>query len=186
METFEDLRALAGGLEVAKHLSEREVDELLRAMARVQPPEYDFADRLITLSSGGGVSRKPGNIVLNWRRFFELGPDLVLAVPAVADNRFTKAAFGLFIWNRVMGLSRVDLSEAEASVIEALWLNAGRRRALPSGEAFTLTNDLRRDRLATELSRRDFEQALGVLSTAKCIKFENDKVTLYEQVRRRT
>jgi hypothetical protein len=38
----------------------------LHAFARITEPEIPI--ELITLHGGGGVSRKPGNIILNWRR----------------------------------------------------------------------------------------------------------------------
>lgn len=48
----------------------------LDAFVEVAEPSYSYDMQLITLSSkGGGTSRKPGYILLSWRRMFDVGPD---------------------------------------------------------------------------------------------------------------
>lgn len=188
MESFEDLHAFAAALEVAKPLSDGELAELLNAIATVHAPRVSAHVELITLSSmGKAKSRKSGNIVLNWGRFFDLVPDAGVATAGAAGQRgFVRTLIALYVWNKVWRGMEVELSDAEASTIEAIWSNGARTRRLPSDDAFALTNDLLLARSTAALSRRDFEIALTVLSRMACIDIEDDHVWLREWVRKRT
>lgn len=188
MESYEELRAFASGLDVAKGLGEGELDTLLHSIATIRPPTYEYNSELITFSStAGGVSRKPGNILLSWSRLFDLGPDVGVAAVGSADqSHYVRALIGLYVWNKVWRSSELELTDAEASVIEALWRNGARRRELPADEAFAVTNDLRLLRSTTALSRPGFEQALDVLVGMGCVEIEGNSVWLREWVRKRT
>ncbi|MGL5824984.1 MAG: hypothetical protein ACRCYU_09235 [Nocardioides sp.] len=192
MKSFEELHAYAAALDVAEALGDDELTTVLHSMAVVDPPSYEYYSELITITlsstgRGGGVSRKPGNILLSWRRLFDVGPDIgVAAVGSVGQNRFVHALIGLYVWNKVWRGSEVELSEAEASVIEALWRNSAQTRKLPADDAFALTNNLRLARDAANLSRPDFERALDILVSMACIEITGDCIWLREWVRKRT
>src|ERR1700730_15896516 len=65
-------------------LSDRSISEVLDAFSRVTPPEEpDVTIGLITIASvhnsPNANSRKPGNVVLNWRKLIDIVPDVSLA-----------------------------------------------------------------------------------------------------------
>lgn len=185
---MDDLREIAISVVGAEGLSDAELERVLGDFATVQSPEYLYVSELITLDSkGGGTSRKPGNIVLNWRRLFDLVPDVgVAAVGGIGHDSFVVALIALYVWNKVWRGSETPLSDAEASVIEALWRKDGRARTVSSDEAFELTNELRRARSADELTRSGFEAAISVLSSMQCVEVTDDSIWLREWVRKRT
>lgn len=188
MESFEDLQTFVTDLGVSDGLSEQQIAVLLRSLAAVQLPEYTYRAELITINSaGGGMSRKPGNIVLNWRRFFDLMPDVgVAAVDLIGKNGFVTTLVALYVWNKLWRGSEAKLTDAEASVIEALWRNKGSVRTVPSDRAFALTNDLRQTMSVAPLSRSEFERATDLLVAMHCVQVTNDEIWLREWVRKRT
>jgi len=158
----------------------------LHAFARITEPEIQ--SELITLrSSGGGVSRKPGNIVLNWRRLFDVGPDAAIAASAYASSTpFLRGLIGLYVWNKVWRGSEEALSDVEASVIETLWLRYGKDRRVPGDAAFDSVNEARRDCELTALTRPEFERAVDRLAAMSCLELSDGNIWLQEWVRRAT
>lgn len=188
MTSSDDLRQFVASLPGARDVDQVAIDHVLRDFATVVPPEYSYTSELITMNStGGGVSRKPGNILLNWRRLFDVGPDVgVAVVGAVGQNAFVVSLIALYIWNKVWRGSESPLTEAEASVIEALWSNGAGKRTIESEDGYRMTNELRVRRSAVPLSRAEFEAAIDVLTSMQCVEVTGDKIWLREWVRKKT
>lgn len=95
-------------------------------------PSYSYEVQLITLSSkGGGTSRKPGHILLNWRRMFDVAPDVSIASFGIADDSpFIRGLVGLYMWNKVWRGAEEDLTDIEASIIETLWRATRRLKSM--------------------------------------------------------
>lgn len=190
MQTFEQLLEFAESLDESTGFRANELRELVDTLATVQPPENDddFLMHYIVLRPDStGTSRKPGNIRLNWGKFFDTGTDVGAAAVGVAgQNGFVRAVIGLYIWNKVWRGSEAPLGDAEGSVIEALWRNYAGSRYVSSQDAFIFTNDLRQSRAVSPLSRREFEVAVDILVKMSCIKLVNDRLWLREWVRKKT
>jgi hypothetical protein len=160
----------------------------LHAFARVTEPEIQHTTELITLhSTGSGVSRKPGNIILNWRRLFDVGPDVAIAASAYATSGpFLRGLIGLYVWNKVWRGSEEALSGVDASIIETLWVRYGKDRRVSADVAFDSVNDARRDCELTALTRPEFERAVDRLVAMRCLKLKDGNIWLREWVRRAT
>lgn len=121
---------------------------LLSGFARITEPQYDTTVSYITLDGrGGGVSRKPGNLVLNWRKLFDTSPDVAVAAAGFgAAGPFVRGLIGLYIWNKVWRSMEEPISALEASVIEGLWCGRAGRKLIPEAEALEIVNQARADR----------------------------------------
>lgn len=150
-------------------------------------PEVTVRPEFITLDSrGGGVSRKPANFLLNWRKLFDAGPDaLVAAGGAVPGSPFFRTLVALYVWNKVWRAMEEPISETEASVIEALWRRQPFAKRVREAVALSVTNDLRARRGADLLDPRSFSQAVDRLVALDCIELESGEIWLREWVRKK-
>ena len=106
-----------------------DVDELVAILfatfVRHEEPSYTVAQ--ITLDNAGrGISRKPSNFLLNWRRLFDRLPDIMVASWSAGGGPFRTTIVALYIWNKVWRGSEVEVPPQHAGVLEALWQNSGR------------------------------------------------------------
>ena len=188
IETVRELRDFASGLECTRNVSKNQWQAWLDAFAKVSEPSYSHDIQLITLSSsGGGSSRKPGHILLNWRRLFDVGPDVAIASVGIAeDSPFVRGLVALYVWNKIWRGADEPLTDAEASIIETLWLEVGRKRKVDEATAQVLVNSARTSCGLNSLALVDFDRAVLHLSTMKCVELEDGQIWLREWVRRRT
>ena len=133
-------------------LTEKVRLRLVNAFARVTPPEApDFTIGLITINSlhasPKARSRKAGNVVLNWRKLFELVPDVSLAGLGAATlpvpPQIAIALAGLYIWNKVWRGAVEEFSDIEAVTILALWKHRDDKDKIPEPAGFERVNELR-------------------------------------------
>lgn len=85
-------------------------------------PEIDLRAGLVILGPPAdlshGVSRNPGNLILNWRELAEVVPDVAIAAAATLSGpQWLGFRVALYIWNRVWRGAEEALSENEASVM---------------------------------------------------------------------
>jgi hypothetical protein len=188
VETFQDILDFTEAYGFSRQVPADTLKCWLRAFARVSEPKTEYKAELIILSStGGGVSRKPGNILLNWRRLFDVTPDAAIAVSAYGVSPpFVRGMIGLYIWNKVWRGSEEQLSEIESSIIETLWVRHGRARQLPEDTAFDSVNESRHAAGLSTLSKRDFTRATDRLVTMSCVELKDGNIWLREWVRRAT
>lgn len=188
IQTVQELLDFAGSLDCTRDISRTQWEAWLDAFVEVAEPSYSYDVQLITLSStGGSTSRKPGHILLNWRRMFDLGPDVAIASVGIAqDSPFLRGLVALYVWNKIWRGVEEPLTDAEASVIETLWLEVGRKREVDADIAQTLVNRARAARGLGALASADFERAAQRLSTMNCVRIEGGQIRLREWVRRRT
>ena len=86
---------------------------------------------------GGGMIRKPGNILLNWRRLLMAVSESTLAGFGVAQQPWLIPFAALVIWNTLWSTLEIKIDERHAAVIWALWLlrdesNKVSKASLPS------------------------------------------------------
>jgi hypothetical protein len=78
-----------------------------------------------------GASRKPGNIVMNWRKLIDVTPDVTIAAAGATGGPAWLLPFiGLYIWNKLWCGAKVEFSKSEAIVILALWKNRDARKKM--------------------------------------------------------
>lgn len=176
---------LADVLEVSADEGQRALDEGLGAFLQHTEPEETFHMELITMNmkGGGSLSRKPGNFTLNWRKFFEIGPDAAMAVwGATTPMRGTVVA--LYLWNKVRNGLSIPVPEECATLMEAMWFNEAGRVRLNLADVPVLVE---KHCLASGLSvpgRVALDDGLNWLERHRCVKLDQDTVWLREWVRR--
>lgn len=131
-----------------------------------------------------GVSRKPGNLILNWRRLAEVVPDVAIAAAAALSGPpWVGFMVALYIWNRLWRGSEEALSDVEASVIYALWKNRGAGNRIDEDLGYAKTNAVRQGFGLAPLTRSAYARALDALARIECIALEGGVIALRESVR---
>ena len=168
------------------------IDATLSAFASVTPPqEPEVTIGLITISSlysaPKAQSRKPGNVLLNWRKLIDIVPDVTLAGLGAATlpvaPAWSAVLAGLYIWNKVWRGSTEEFSDAEAIVILALWKCRNTSNKISEAEGFTRTNELRASYSLSPQSQAQFSAAIDRLIAIECITLEDGIIWLREWVR---
>ena len=186
----DELRQLAR--EAASLVGAREADAdanlVSRSFARLTPPDEPQAEvHFITMSAlgrGGGRSRKPGNVYLNWRKLIDVVPDVTLAGTGMLTSPIWVLPFiGLYLWAKLWRAAEEDISEVDATVIYALWKSKGGARTISEDEGFDKTNSVRIAAGAEPISREHYHAAVNRLLKMECIEISDGQIWLREWVR---
>lgn len=184
---LEKLESLSDG---TFSLSEEQSRRLLEAFCRVKPPEIPESERrmeLIVVSNGGrrgGVSIKPGNIVLNWSKLVGALPGIALTGAGAASNPWLACLGALVIWKDLYSTSKVELGKEHAIAIVTMWKNHDGRRRISEMSALNLTNNALAEADLNELSDTSFAQLVDDLSQIGCIELSDGEIWLREWIRR--
>ena len=152
-----------------------------------EPEEWLTIER-ITLDRegrGGGTSRKPGNIVLNWRKLFRTVPSIALAGAGAASLPWLFPLAALHIWCEVRAQSEVELSPQHAITMKAMWENHDGRRRISEADALQATNRQLLEFEFNSLNKRNFAELVDDLVRIGCIKLDEGSIWLREWTRRR-
>jgi hypothetical protein len=177
-------------------LSEDARLQLVNAFATITPPEraeIEFNIGLITISSlyeaPKAKSRKPGNVLLNWKKLLDIVPDVSLAGLGAATlpvaPQVAVALAGLYIWNKVWRGAVEEFTDIEAVVILALWEHKNDRDKISESEGFARTNEVRARYALPPLSASQYAAAVNRLTSLECIELEDGIIWLREWVRKR-
>ena len=167
---------------------------LVNAFTRVTPPEEpEITIGLITISSlydaPKASSRKPGNVVLNWRKLLDIVPDVSLAGLGAATlpvaPQVAVVLAGLYIWNKVWRGAVEELSDVEAVTILALWEHRNEKNKIPEQDGFAKTNEVRSRYALPPLTTNQYASAVNRLVSLECIELEDGIIWLREWVRKK-
>jgi len=179
---------------VGQLLPESARRRLVDAFARVTPPEEpEITIGLITISSlydaPKASSRKPGNVVLNWRKLLDIVPDVSLAGLGAATlpvaPQIAVALAGLYIWNKVWRGAVEEFSDVEAVTILALWEHKNEKNKIPEQEGFVKTNEVRGRYDLPPLTTKQYASAINRLVSLECIELEDGIIWLREWVQKK-
>jgi hypothetical protein len=188
------LRAAQMGADRLGGSARIDVVGVVAAFAETTPPEIaddDFPridERAGLVIIGGpdltlGVSRKPGNLILNWRRLAEVAPDVAIAAAALSGPPWLGFAVALYIWNRIWRGAEEPLSETEASVMYALWKNRGAGNRIDEDTGLARVNAVRGGFGLEALTRPAYARAIDTLLRIECIAMRDGVIELRESVR---
>jgi hypothetical protein len=181
------LEDVSGG---SHSLSEEQNTNLLKAFCQVKPPvipEAEYRMELIVLSSGGrkgGVSIKPGNVTLNWRKLIGSLPGIVLTGAGAATNPWLFILGALVIWRDLYSTSRVELSPQHATTILTMWNNHDGSKRISEDKARTLTNKALAEFDLNLVSETTFAIIIDDLSQSGCVELSDGEIWLREWIRR--
>ncbi|GDY36274.1 hypothetical protein [Acidovorax sp. NB1] len=179
---------------IGQKLPEDVLRQLVDAFARVTPPaEPAITLELITISSlydaPKANSRKPGNIVLNWRKLLDIVPDVSLAGLGAATlpvaPQVAVVLAGLYIWNKVWRGAVEEFSDVEAVTILALWEHRNGKNRIPEQEGFVKTNEVRGRYTLPPLTQSQYASAVNRLTALQCIELEDGVIWLRECVQKK-
>lgn len=157
------------------------------AFAKLRPPKSpELTIELITvLASGrrGGHSRKPGNIVLNWRKLMDIVPDITIAAAGSLSCQAWLIPFvGLYLWNKLLRGAEEPLSDAEATTILALWQCKDPHYRISEEQGFAKTAEVRSALALPLLDRAEYTMAVNRLLAIRCIDMKAGVIQLQERV----
>jgi hypothetical protein len=176
---------------VGATLSEEVRLRLVNAFARITPPEApEFTIGLITINSlfdsPKARSRKPGNLVLNWKKLLEIVPDVSLAGLGAASlpvaPQVAIVLVGLYIWNKVWRGAVEEFSDIEAVTMLALWKHRNDKCKIAEAEGFLRVTELRAHYALPPLSVSQYASAINRLVQLDCIELKNGIIWLREWI----
>ena len=181
------LKVALNSLQILGQPSQQIASDVLDAFVTLTPPsEPEATFEFITLDPmhQRASSRKPGNILLNWRKLVDTLPDVTLAgATAFASPPWLSVVAALYIWNSVRRNSEELLSDVEATIIFALWQKRNSMNKLSEEDGFAHTNNLRKAYNLSTLSRSQFDIAINHLLKIRCLKIDSGSIWLREWVR---
>lgn len=179
---------------VGRMLSEDARRRIVDAFTRVTPPEEpEITIGLITISSlydaPKASSRKPGNVLLNWKKLLDIVPDVSLAGLGAAtlpvSPQIAVVLAGLYIWNKVWRGSVEEFSDIEAVTILALWEHRNERNRISEQDGFARTNEVRGRYALQPLTTSQYASAINRLVSLECIELKDGIIWLREWVRKK-
>ncbi|MDP2602492.1 MAG: hypothetical protein Q8S00_07850 [Deltaproteobacteria bacterium] len=178
------LATLAAGHAV---LDPRQTQKLIGSFVTVTPPLLPPpVIKRITISElgrGGGDTRKPGNVTLNWRKLLELVPDVTLAVAGVAGSPWLIPLAALYVWMRLWNAASVSLEEEDAFVVYSLWLHRNGENKISEDNAFLKTETLAHKHGFPAITKEKFTKIIDKLLSLECVEMEEGIIWLREWVR---
>lgn len=178
-------QAIRAHTETAGDTAESVVDSFIRLTPPTKPEMVIEMITMDSLGRGGGRSRKPGNIYLNWRKLIDTIPDVTIAaVGGATAPGWLLPLIGLYVWNKLWCNSEEELTEVEATAICALWKNKNSDNRISEDDGYEKTNAHRKEMGLPLLSRSQFDAAMNRLLRMECIEIEEGIIWLREWVRK--
>jgi len=172
------------GPELSMH-AEQAIDSFCSMSPPLDPP---IVIEMITLSSAGrrgGQTRKPGNIILNWRNLLRESPDLVLTGAGVATTPWLIPLAALSIFNKLWTNSKIDLTREHASCLFAMWQHCNDDHKLATNLALAECQELFKVFGWPPLNAAQFSAILHDLVELQCIELP-DQATIWMRERVKT
>jgi hypothetical protein len=181
-------RLVVSFAETHSPLTSSQAKTLIGTFITITPPLCpSFLDvhymTIADLGRGGGESRKLGNITLNWRRLFELVPDVTLAGGAAAETAWLIPFAALYIWMKLWKASKVKLKEEDAFVVYSLWLHRDINKKISEEDAFLKTKALAKKHNLAGFTKEKFTKIINKLLSFDCIEINEGVIWMREWVR---
>ena len=183
-EKRDELVAIAHSILQDPHLASRLVDSLCRLSPPQDPPTVIEMITVRSMGASGGRSRKPGNIVVNFRHLVGDFGDIGLAASAGAADKILIPLAALAIWSKVWNRSAIELTPEQAGLVYAMWLSRDSENLIPRDEAFEMFKLLCKNQRLPDPSEETFESALAALISFGSVEWhKSGKIWLREWVK---
>lgn len=165
-------------------LASQLVDSLCRFSPPQDPPRVIEMITVHSMGASGGRSRKPGNIVVNFRSLIGDFGDIGLAAGAGATDKSLIPLAAMAIWIKIWNRSKIKLTQEQASLVYAMWLNREPENLISSEEASAMYKLICINQGRPEPSDESFNEALSALVSFGSIAWhKSGKIWLREWVR---
>jgi hypothetical protein len=161
--------------------------EVIDRFAKIEEPPITL--RMIVLHKDweeGAESRKPGNILLNWRSLFDSTQNLAFAGAGAATDRWLIPFAALLAWKEVRKLTHIRIEARHAVALEVMWANRNSDNRVQKARALELLNKKLAEYKKDQAQDPEFEQILDALKALRCIEIESETIWLREWMRRET
>ncbi len=173
--------------EECRSLNPREAQKLVGTFLTITPPLLPpTVMKFMTISElgrGGGDTRRPGNITLNWRKLFELVPDVTLAGAGAAGSPWLIPFVALYVWMKLWNTASVRIEEGDAFVVYSLWINRNEENKISEEDAFLKTETLAKTHGLPAIKKEEFTRIINKLLSLECVEIEGGVIWLREWVR---
>ncbi len=173
----------------AREAKETEIQRLLLAFAKkhpsLVPSEVQKLIGSCVTVTAPGISRKPGNITLNWASVFQIVPGAALAVGGAIDDPWLMLFAALELWGKLSKVLffEVTLMEEDAFVVFSLWLHRDGKNKIAEDDAFLKTKALAKKHGISLPTKKRFREIVSKLLLLGCIEIESGVIRLIERVR---
>lgn len=169
----------------SEEIADVTVDSVLKENGfEINPPCMQIVMGYITMTSmKSGSSIKPGNIILNARKFFKALPSLILLGADVVEyNIFFKITAFITLWQELLELSKITFNEDEAIILNALWSNCKKNNTINIDESYQIVNEWRKRLSFAELEWDEYMVQLEKLEKIRCLKRIDTFMLLCEEI----
>ena len=165
-------------------MAERLVSSLCMLTPPQDPPVVIEMIMVNSRGASGGISRKPGNVVVNFNRFVRDFGDIGLSVAAGASEKWLIPLAALAVWKKISVHSTLELTKEQASLVYSMWLNREDGNLISREQAFEMGKLVYRLNRLAELDDDSFSQTLFDLTSFGCIELHpSGKIWLREWVK---
>jgi len=129
-------------------------------------------------------ARKPGTIVLSWRKLTDVVTDIVIAAAEANTQHLWVVVFvGLTIWSKLQATATESLTADEATAMLALWKYRRTTDEIREDDGFTKTNAVRAELGLPALAREKFGDVLACLLQLGCVDLKDGVIRLHDAIR---
>ena len=165
-------------------IAERVVDHFCMLSPPMSPPVLMHMIRLNDFGRGGGESRKPGNLALNWHRLKREFPDIVMNTAGAIAVPWLIPFAALSIWNKVSSQATIELRKEHSTCLCAMWFRCDQNHHIDRETALRESGELFRIYGWPPLTGLQFDSYLQDLVAIECIEITNQQIWLREWIRK--
>lgn len=177
------VRTLAYLLPIDLLEAERLLEDVESAMEEIDEGNSGTGALVTVNNVGKAVTRKPTNLFLSWRKLAETVPDVILASAGSAAVRWLIPLAALYVWNKLYNGAEEPLTDAEATVMQALWANADSTRKMNEMKGLEVTNRMRSQHSLPALNNSSYNAAINRLTSMGCVYIDRGQICLRERVK---
>lgn len=164
---------------------------IVDAFCGLTPPEYEgeLPDshleyiKFDKAGRGGGFSRKPGNLVLNWRKLLASIPEAV-SIGAGAINPWLMMLAGLQIMGKLWSFTEIQISPLHAMTLYTLWQHCDSNHKISEEAVLPKVNQYLTENRTPALNQQELAEVINDLAKMRCLEITEGIIGLREWVRK--
>ena len=163
-------------------VADRLVSGFCRLSPPMKPPVLMHMIRLNDHGRGGGESRKPGNLSLNWQRLKREFPEVVMGTAGAIAEHWLIPFAALSIWNKLWTHSTIELRKEHSTCLCAMWFHCDDDHKIDRDIAHQQSMELFRVYGWPPLTRRHFDSYIQDLIALDCVEDSDGRIWLREWI----